>query len=217
MLISFLLLVIPAVYPLQRESFKECMITAYGRDGFGHQLEGKMSCIIADLLHPRISYLHVPFHAMEHSDSEEFLLKAENFANLAWGSHNITDLDIEFRTIVIDASWIHDVVSKKSECKVDVLYVVDNCWDSIYRSPMVRHIDKGRHSLREKYFSSPKPETGFNTSRKNVVVHIRRGDAGGRALPTRSFLFARVLIFIIIDGYNSQLLRKRRRILQAVV
>ena len=190
MLIYFLIFLIPGAYSLQRESYKECLVTAVGKDGFGHQLEGKMSCIIADLLHPRISYIHIPFHRMEHvKNSVDFELKAEKFANLAWGSHNITDLDFDYRTITMtNPTWIHGVVLKKNGCKVDVLYVLDNCWDTIYRSPLVRHIDRGRHSLREKYFSSPKPETGFNTSRKNVVVHIRRGDAESRILPIRSFL-----------------------------
>jgi hypothetical protein len=58
-----------------------------------------------------------------------------------------------------------------------------------YKPPVVNHLgDIGYiKQVRKLYFATPKPETGFekkgNRGRPNVVIHVRRGDAGGRILP----------------------------------
>ena len=47
-----------------------CYITQWGQDGFGHQLEGKIGCMLAEELTRESSdpyiYIHSPFHHPEH-------------------------------------------------------------------------------------------------------------------------------------------------------
>lgn len=50
-----------------------CLVGQVSQDGFGHQLESKLSCLAASLLVPDAEYVHVPFAGKAHGeDVHEF-------------------------------------------------------------------------------------------------------------------------------------------------
>ena len=49
------------------------MVGQVSQDGFGHQLESKLTCFAASLLVPGAEYVHVPFRGIAHGeDVKEF-------------------------------------------------------------------------------------------------------------------------------------------------
>eukprot|EP01041_Mallomonas_annulata_P000478 gene478-891_t len=185
---------------------KECLITQYSSDGFGHQVEGKLSCLLADYMHPTLRYVHVPFDQMQHTP--ELIDAAESFMNIGYGCQNEKDIQLhinknitnsnynhnyksnsdivkgkEYTRLAVNTSWIVYMAQQTVTCSPHILYAMDNCWELVYRRPYASDIDKYRTYLRERYFLGAKPDTGFDSNRKNVVVHIRRGDARARYMP----------------------------------
>jgi len=164
---------------------KECLVTSRGLDGFGHQLEAKISCVIADILSSRIRYIHSPFVSMAHVDlmDEDFPSMVENFTNMGYGSNRIDESGPQYTLNITDSRWVKLADSGTAICSNNIVNVVDNCWEFIYFHPRVSRLDESKHEIRRRYFSSPKPDPKFVPERFNVVIHIRRGDAGPRRLP----------------------------------
>jgi len=161
---------------------KECAITSYGKDGFGHQVEGKLSCIMASELHPRLKYVHIPFESFEHTP--DLLDNANAFINLGYGSASEKDCNFT-REIRSQSSWTRIAAYEEFDCKSNILYAVDNCWDLTYQLPMVLELDSVRSHLQKIYFSTPKPNAGFHNDVFNIAIHIRRGDSGNRQLSSK--------------------------------
>lgn len=191
-----------------QSELKECLLTSYTDfDGFGYQFEGKMSCIIADVLHPRLSYIHIPLKALHHIP--KLVKEAEEFTNMGYGSFTEKDLqtmcvnksDVSVSkynhfegNITREISCVSTAVKAAFEefpCKPGVIYCMMNCWNLIYYPPMVYQIDEAKDEIRRRYFASPKPVTGFEkNNRFNVAIHIRRGDAESRSYPVEFYLDA---------------------------
>ena len=56
---------VPAVGELQPQEESNCLLSQSGKDGIGHQLEGKLSCMaMASFL--GMEYVHKPFFTMQH-------------------------------------------------------------------------------------------------------------------------------------------------------
>jgi hypothetical protein len=191
----------------QEASNKQCIITQYGWDGFGYQLEGKLSCIILSELWPsRFRYVHYEFQNFQHIDNSKAMSDyAENYVNL--GGLGYERLSFSYhRKMNLRDETIHGYATETSaagmleiepKCKVHEPTVVDNCWHILYREPTVSRLtneyDAGRNKIlsriRQAYLATPKPDTGFerfNDSAsgkhrtRNVVVHMRHGDSGDR-------------------------------------
>mmetsp|Transcript_4686 Transcript_4686/g.4819 ORF Transcript_4686/g.4819 Transcript_4686/m.4819 type:complete len:306 (+) Transcript_4686:9-926(+) len=163
---------------------KDCLISQYSSDGYGHQLEGKMSCLMADYMHPRLRYIHIPFDQMQHTP--DLIEKAENFSNIGDNSTHesiLKQFNPNIHRKTVDPPWLRTIAFENNSCLSNTIYVMDNCWEMLYKPPYSMMIDQVRYRLRESYFKTSKPPTGFNASRINVVVHIRRGDARVRYLP----------------------------------
>ena len=71
-----------AITHYRRENLNECLVSTRSKDGFGHQLEGKLSCLMVSYIHPRFTYIYLPFETMEHS-APGFVSEAESFLNLS--------------------------------------------------------------------------------------------------------------------------------------
>lgn len=163
----------------------ECLITQQGKDGLGHQYEGKLSCVVLGKLSTKFVIFHTPFSAFEHAKlSAE---QVETFTNIRYGILTHAELkdNSKFHNKFIGGSpelnkWVKIFESKS--CDYHTIYALDNCWDFLYKPPIVDRVDEILNSstLRDNYLLTPKPMTGFDLNRTNVVIHIRRGDAGGR-------------------------------------
>ena len=117
-------------------SCPRCLITQRGRDGFGHQLEGKVSCVVAEHLAPqRLAYVHTRFYTFEHAvinlTLAEQLVALDHYAS--WIN------DGRFAHVVnVGQDFVVHVVSGKVSCQSNIVYSVDNCWELIYFPPFVQ-------------------------------------------------------------------------------
>jgi len=160
---------------------RECLLTQHGKDGFGHQLEGKMSCRLLGVLAPRFAYLHTPFVQFEHGHLDSKVV--EEFTNagadlLQWAHlKDSKKYKIESLNDKALAAWWKRILSG-GKCESDVIYSLDNCWDVLYRPPYVTMMGNATQIdlFRSSYLSTPKPATGFESGKINIVVHIRRFD-----------------------------------------
>jgi len=188
-LITFLLSSEILSTTIPRKNFKDCIITAHGTDGFGHQVEGKLSCIIAGELIHRMSYVHVPFDEFEHTPN--LVKEANEFLDLGIGFYHVNNLTssnknlFEYKVAKLKhSSWTQDAAFRNALCSPHHIHSVDNCWDAIYQPPYVEKLDSIsiKKKLQALYISKPKPETGFEENTFNIAIHVRRGDAGDREL-----------------------------------
>jgi len=145
-----------------------CMLTQRGRDGFGHQYEGKLSCILAAQLDPRYEYVHMPFLSFEHIRASGE--SAEQFTNISFGQ-KLAPLDRSF-----EVTNFHALPS--TNCSEEKVYVIDNCWPLIYFKPHVHRLRQFLPIIQEPFHSSAhrRPVITY-PNRSVVVVHIRRTDA----------------------------------------
>jgi hypothetical protein len=169
------------VHPVDKAH--QCPVTVYGVDGFGHQLEGKLSCALLSLVWPaRFPYRHIPFVRMEHL-SGYTPQQVDDFVNLGAGfPHSQQKVDANSRNdLALRGGQLDDFVNVvrrvDPNCDPNREYIIDNCWGLTYIDPALPRIEKVRHRLRDLYLQSSKPETGFDATRKNIIVHMRNGDA----------------------------------------
>lgn len=175
-----------------------CMISCTGSDGYGHQLEAKLTCI-AVAQHLGLEYVHIPFFSMEHGvdpgEAEELLGLGHNQPNFV----NTMQLTPRPLTPVGDCdspSWFDDYTDA---CKKDGIsvYSADNCWDYFWcalRRPEFRHtwFKRTLPSLQKalslsKLGSAVVQSMVAHSDVVSIMVHIRRGDAGARGVPTEWF------------------------------
>jgi hypothetical protein len=165
----------------------QCSVTQWGKDGFGHQYEAKLSCmVLATLMPTRFRYIHTPFERFEHISTtprilnEYANLEKERFVQIAdaLGSLGMKRSSKLLESEVL-AKWIHlAAYNEKGVCDEKIVYVIDNCWDIVYSATYASQTTEliNRGAFRRTFLSTPKPETGFDLSRPNIVIHIRRGE-----------------------------------------
>ena len=166
----------------------KCLVSHTGRDGFGHQLLGKLSWIIfAEIHKTKFIYVHIPFATYEHSNvstllTDEFI----NFEGLF-----PTERDFEQRGHVLKRKMMEtndELKLLNGTCDNRTLYWSDGTYNTIFKT--AANYDRVRaiiehspifHRIRRAYHSSPKPPLEFFCSnRPNVVIHVRGGDAQWR-------------------------------------
>ena len=160
-----------------------CLISQVGTDGFGHQYEGKLSCIILAQISPLFALLHTKFYKFEHVLLDPVV--TEKFTNVGQGILREEDLEggPYIRRWIGGSQLLEEftvkISSKQFQCEQNVIYEIDNCWSLVYKN--LSFINEINHpsvtpNIRTRYMSTPKPNTSFFSHRRNVVVHIRRGD-----------------------------------------
>lgn len=183
--------------PVHQEGVPTCMISQKGEDGFGHQLEGKLSCmaVAADL---GIKYIHTPFKDIEHGEAgssmNEYMGLDKVFPILA-SIPNATERPRQPLPWVgkcNDPSWLRDLASGKRQCAHDgvSVYTADNCWDYFYCDgnwPDQWYTVQTR--VRTAFLNSAKAYSvdmeNNGPTAKRVVIHIRQGD--GKKIPHQYF------------------------------
>jgi hypothetical protein len=155
----------------------KCRIAQRGNDGFGHQYQGKLSCIMLAAMDNRFLYMHRPFHTFEHITARgEY---AEWYTNVSFGH----PLAIGDQETLDDAHWPAMLQSPERLCKPETIYVTDNCWPAMnwlptyatqvrWYQPVVRDPFFGS-AARAKYAYVP----ARFPNRSVVAIHVRRGDA----------------------------------------
>jgi len=171
-----------------------CSVTQNGSDGFGHQLEGKLSVmLLAELFPERFEYIHVPFKGFQHITlTGEYVEQYMGFKDLFLEPH--PDWDYEYPSTLKPY-----IVNYSEPCDPYVIYSVDNAWvATLYNltlKPRINNILMNStlfQGLRHAYFNdfvkrSNPVNTKFRSGTKNVVVHIRRGDGMWRAMTTEYY------------------------------
>jgi len=176
MILYFTLLATSKSLQYDRKDLSGCLISQYGVDGFGHQLEGKLSCMIAAEINPNFTYIHRPFKSMEHGTHSG---EAERFSGNGTGfiRHEELNFNFTFQEKTPPVFILQAAVnqSKDIRCNDTTIYTTDNCWEYIYVPPAVFQLENLtiRNKLRYMYYSTPKPNTGFDPSKKNIAVHVR--------------------------------------------
>jgi hypothetical protein len=186
-----------------------CLITQQGKDGFGHQLRGRLSMMIgAEMEKDLVLYVHTPFTKFEHMRFRDAGMRAEAFMNYSGLFLSFNDYQRLFPGYRMEWRYYQDVgrIARKIRsgqinCNApNVIYGGDNTWGYIYsterrqalldimeRSPLLS-------AIRERYFSSPKPSLDSRPGRTTVVMHIRRGDATKRFSLSEDY-YNRSLVF----------------------
>ena len=136
------------------KKFKYVTITG-NKDGFGAQLQAKMSALAYCAKNKNYIYLHTPFKMMAHNYNKNpnFRKKLENFAGMGldeYQAHDFPNIMIEQKLFFPEVHW--------------------NSNPSIYYDEII-------DILRKKYYHTKKPTIKYY--KKNVyncAIHIRRGN-----------------------------------------
>lgn len=136
-------------------------------DGFGSQLQACFS-LIAYCVYNNYRYVHTPFTRMQHNDD-----KHTNFPQIM---NDFINIESKYDTIQQISNYEASLVNGVQEG-----YFVHG---SV--SPEFFYNDNVLTIIREIYNSKSKPEiSNFNKNKKNVVLHIRRGDVNPVKYPSR--------------------------------
>ena len=176
---------------------KKCYLTQNGNDGFGHQVEGKLSCLLLSLYSTNIIYVHTAFHRFEHVHwNDQQIDDMENFTSIGYGSSSVAEVmsnkSNHFKIQIFKGRALFPALKRlffRNECDSNIIHSVDNCWDIVYREP-IQHISNSpdmKLQLFRRYSRYPKPDTNFSDNSLNIVMHIRGGDSGSRIMDVRYF------------------------------
>ena len=198
------------VFPPKYQNEK-CMITTKSTDGFGHQVEGKLTCLLLEQLEPSIVYVHSKMYQFAHGVSKYNKEDFFNFSGISIVLDNLkskyVDRGIEFQRLnrtdrlkvyhvpeghagMNRDEWLKKVAKGEEKCDSHTVYELDNCWAVSYRPPYVERLPTARNDLRTAYFNAPKPDVRLVPHVYNVALHVRRGDAGLYICPTEYFIGA---------------------------
>jgi len=136
-------------------------------DGFGSQLHACFS-LIAYCVYNNSRYVHSPFTRMQHNDANnpKFPQIMNDFINIESKYDTIQQISNYENSLVIgvqEGYFVHGSVS-----------------------PEFFYNDKVLTILREIYHSKSKPDIpNYDTSKKNIVLHLRRGDVNAAKYPSR--------------------------------
>ena len=187
---------VPAVGELQPQEESKCLLSQSGRDGIGHQLEGKLSCMaMASFL--GMEYVHKPFFTMQHvGNPGKMAAFFEEFFGFGTQFRSIKDFKEPLREHRIKVPWVGHCKEKgwlrlvelgQRKCEGNHKVIApDNCWDRMYCHGYMEsgHFYKLVPYLHAAYHSIPKPEAnwteGFSDTQSwgpKVAVHIRKGDS----------------------------------------
>jgi len=136
-------------------------------DGFGSQLHACFS-LIAYCVYSNSRYVHTPFTIMQHNDTNN-----PNFPQIMNAFINI---ESKYDSIHQISSYENSLVNGVQEG-----YFVHGSL-----SPEFFYNDKALTILREIYDSKSKPDIpNYDRSKKNIVLHMRRGDVNAIKYPSR--------------------------------
>lgn len=186
-----------------------CKITQYGTNGFGHQLDGKLSFMVLGLLFPdRFAYVHQPFENFtDVKDIGKYIDHRMGFTNKIF-----TQIQPEWRLEHVEDMTEFVENTGNVSCREDTVYWSDNAWGTVYHNTTLKREINGilyssdflnivfaYHALYLPHETSADIWGSFPPSIlkwvaeenllgvKHVVVHIHRGDAMWRSMTEEYF------------------------------
>lgn len=136
-------------------------------DGFGSQLQACFS-LIAYCNYKNYEYIHTPMYKMHHNDENienfpEYMNKFINFESKFKTTNQISNYEKSILNNVKEGFFVHGSLNPEFFYNKKVLKL-----------------------LREIYYSTEKPEIKlFDKTKKNIGIHIRRGDVNPDKYPNR--------------------------------
>lgn len=141
-------------------------------------------------------YAHYPFQSFEHIN--QTAREMEEFVNLNGHSSesvypvtkvNKGDKPMSWHKLERFCKAMRATHSRPVEqyCRNGVVNVVDNCWDLLYTEPVIhRFANYDNTDLRRRYFSTPKPKTGFDDddTDEDSNKNQERNDVSAKSLQT---------------------------------
>mmetsp|Transcript_19427 Transcript_19427/g.42239 ORF Transcript_19427/g.42239 Transcript_19427/m.42239 type:complete len:392 (-) Transcript_19427:450-1625(-) len=125
-----------------------CVISSYGHDGIGHQMEAKLSCIAVAEVMDNMVYAHRPMDVAQHGSnataSEMFFGIQRALSSLSSAVlFNKKTMNVQPRNPLPyigqchKASWFDEHIRipacyKSSKLNETVVFTSDNCWDYFY-------------------------------------------------------------------------------------
>jgi hypothetical protein len=176
----------------------KCLVSQIGYDGFGHQMNGKLSMIALVGRYPEVfTYVNHRFDGVDHSPKHGHEL--DEFVGLEGIFAEVEDVQAKFGRVEWLSSNLLDLVPKMLDgsfsCQNGTIYHTDNAWaftwgNSGALQEMNIFVERSAtmYKVRRAYRASAKPPLGFVPARPNVVMHSRLGDAAAtRGLPDSYF------------------------------
>lgn len=149
-----------------------------GTDGFGHQLEGFFTCLILhgvkNYYFDGIEYIHKNF-SFEHIKQDEEIIMKEYLIEVA--KQFIKDFNlsrINYKNIIRS----HEVYNIPENYEGDVLYSLDNIFffRKIFKEiNVIQKIHENIFRMKSYFINDKLPANTL--IQKNIVIHIRLGDA----------------------------------------
>ena len=191
-----------------------CQIGSESWDGFGHQLDAKLSCI-AVAAASDADYIHIPIHSGNKSTVEQhvndFLSIGGRHGYRQWDDRSLSDgrshrsrqssspwwarKDDSYCNLIFNNSWFPRSQRGNLTCCREHVYVADNCWDAFNCHPNWPGIwDNVAPAVREQYQLLENPAWDNNAPARQsslpvVVVHYRcGGDVPGTNVQRRSLM-----------------------------
>ncbi len=163
------------------------LYTIHGKtDGFGSQLQACFS-LIAYCYYKNYTYIHTPFYQMHHND--------ENINNFPNYMNNFINFESKFINVNQISNYETSILKKFKEG-----YFVHGSLN-----PEYFYNNNVLNLFREIYYSNSKPNIPtFDNTKKNIAIHIRRGDVNPQKYPSR-FISNQIYIDLIkkIDLLNT--------------
>ena len=171
----------------QNKNQNQTLFTITGKtDGFGSQLQACFS-LIAYCYYKNYTYIHTPMYRMHHND--------ENMKNFANYMNEFINFEYKFKTINEISNYETSILNEVKEG----FFVHGSLNPEYFYNKFVLNL------LREIYYSNFKPNiASYDNTKKNIAIHIRRGDVNREKYPSR-FISNEIYIDLIkkIDLSNS--------------
>jgi hypothetical protein len=181
-----------------------CFISSHGKDGIGHQMEAKVSCLATAVV-LNLTYVHQPVQQLEHGVNPEHM---EDLFGFSLAVPHLSEFAVLYNSSTMqlrrrkplpfigrchESSWFDSynetcAADAEKNKKIRPVYTHDNCWDFFWCQeselpviwwqtvvPVLRDT-----FLRGLLLQHSMPLTKRNPGKILVVMHLRMGDAGKR-------------------------------------
>lgn len=193
-------LLIPIDKTFTKPTTSNCLISSYGKDGIGHQIEAKLSCIIT-AISLNLTYIHQPVDKLDHGENPD---KMESLFGFSRSIDRLAHFTAHFNSNIMETklrtplpyigncdkpSWFDNYlnfcrIENKKIKKKNTVFTNDNCWDHFWcqnETLPFQWWNTTLPTLHQNFFHKELPAQPYmNSNHVSVAVHMRLGDSGDR-------------------------------------